>query len=146
MDPARDLIDDGMCFVCGPRNQNGLRLEFEPRADEVVAEFVPAVHHQGYRGIVHGGIISTLLDEAMAHVMVRRGRPALTAKIEVKFLQAASIGEKLVIRARLRHERSRTAELEASATTQQGAQVATARGTWIRVEPPPATTSPAAPA
>ena len=60
-------IESGMCFGCGPNNPVGLRLEFTPDGDIVEAVFTPEAHHQGWDGVLHGGIISCLLDEAMAY-------------------------------------------------------------------------------
>jgi len=53
------------CFVCGAHNPHGLRLRFRREGDEVRADFTPQTQHAGFRGIVHGGILSTVLDEAM---------------------------------------------------------------------------------
>tara|TARA_Y100000588_G_scaffold374446_1_gene449498 strand:- start:273 stop:710 length:438 start_codon:yes stop_codon:yes gene_type:complete len=127
-----DLIDDGMCFVCGPHNALGLKLRFEERGDEVVTEFTPGVEYQGFQGIVHGGIITTLMDEVMAHVLLKRGIQGLTYKLEVEFKQMGQVGEKLVIRGRLLKERGRILQMEAEACTEAGEVVATAQGKWVR--------------
>jgi uncharacterized protein (TIGR00369 family) len=69
--------------------------------------------HQGYKDIVHGGIISTLLDEAMVKAALLQGMPAVTAEMTVRFRNPLHIGEKIFIEASL----SRTGRkiLEASA-------------------------------
>ena len=59
------LEDDKHCFVCGEKNPNGLNLTFSFREGKVVTEFILHKTYQGYKDIVHGGIISTLLDESM---------------------------------------------------------------------------------
>src|SRR5437762_54292 len=53
------------CFVCGQQNPLGLKLRLETDGTSVQAQFTPEVVHVGFKGIVHGGIISTLLDELM---------------------------------------------------------------------------------
>ena len=93
MERTDELIDDGMCFACGPRNDIGLRLEFEAAGGDIVTRFLPQDRHQGFQGIVHGGILSTLLDEVMAHVLMRRGIRAVTARMEVQFKQIARVDE-----------------------------------------------------
>ena len=131
----KELIDDGMCFACGPRNTIGLGLRFEPRGDEMIGEFLPQDCHQGYRGMVHGGILSVLLDEVMAHVLKQQGKKALTATMQVHFKQIARVGERLQIRGRLLREKSRMLELEAEVWTEDGELVASATGKWMKIEP-----------
>ena len=129
-----ELIDDGMCFACGPRNDMGLGLKFEPHGDEMIGEFLPRDCHQGYQGIVHGGILSVLLDEVMAHVLKQQRKKALTATMEVHFKQIARVGERLQIRGRLLRERGRILELEAKVWTADEELVAAATGKWVRFE------------
>ena len=62
-----EVVDDGRCFACGPKNDAGLGLRFEPPGDGVRSAAVIPQPFQGWRGIVHGGIVMTLLDEGMAH-------------------------------------------------------------------------------
>ena len=54
------------CFGCGDNNPIGLRLRFAYAGNGVEASFTPSAEHQGFHDVVHGGIISTVLDEAMA--------------------------------------------------------------------------------
>lgn len=129
-----ELIDDGMCFACGPRNEIGLGLTFEPRGDEMVGEFLPRDYHQGYQGMVHGGILSVLLDEVMAHVLKQRGKKALTVRMEIQFKQIARVGERLRIKGRLLRERGKILELEAEVWTEDEVLVASATGKWMQVE------------
>ena len=77
------------CFACGVENPIGLKLEFrfEPRPDggeDYVTEFTPRREHQGYVGMTHGGIITTVLDEVMARLAWVKDIPAITAKMEVR--------------------------------------------------------------
>lgn len=87
------------CFVCGPDNPIGLKLVFQLEGDGVRAEFVPSDLHVGYDGLVHGGIISALVDDALANIWATRGREAVTAKIEVRFRQEVRPGDRLTITA-----------------------------------------------
>lgn len=92
------LIDDKHCFVCGRRNSQGLQITFqkrEPGTCSTVWTAGPA--HQGYAGIVHGGILSTLLDEVMAHAVIASGVQVVTADIRVRFLRPAPVGFPLTI-------------------------------------------------
>ena len=57
---------DHACFDCGDDNPIGLHLRFAPDGDGVITSFIPGPEHQGFHDVVHGGIISSVLDEAMA--------------------------------------------------------------------------------
>ncbi|MFN2340598.1 MAG: PaaI family thioesterase [Halanaerobium sp.] len=89
-------VEDGMCFACGENNPISLALNFEEvNENKVRAEFRPGEYHQGYQGIIHGGLTATLLDEAMAHVIGFKGIKAFTAELNIRYRKAIEIGEKL---------------------------------------------------
>src|SRR2546430_16646152 len=71
------------CFVCGLNNPLGLKLDFETDGQNVRARFVPRTEHVGFRETVHGGLISTVLGEAMvwdeALLLLRRIERAFLA-------------------------------------------------------------------
>ena len=54
------------CFACGTANPIGLNLEFYAESDKIFSEITPGKYHVGWADIIHGGIISTLLDEVMS--------------------------------------------------------------------------------
>ncbi|OQA05246.1 MAG: FO synthase subunit 1 [bacterium ADurb.Bin374] len=92
------LIDDKHCFVCGHRNTQGLQITLQkndPGTCSTVWTSGPA--HQGYAGIVHGGILTTLLDEMMGHAIISTGILAVTAEMRIKFLRPAPIGFPLTV-------------------------------------------------
>jgi uncharacterized protein (TIGR00369 family) len=93
------LTYENKCFVCGTENRNGLRLSFNIDKIEKTLRttFVPSETYQGWDGIVHGGILSTLLDEAVAKLAYELGFEALTARLTVTFRKAAKIGKQLAV-------------------------------------------------
>lgn len=91
------LQDDNYCFVCGEKNPSGLHLKFSIHEGKALSEFVPQKTHQGYKDIVHGGIISTLIDEAMVKTALLQGIPAITAEITVRFKNPLMVGEKATV-------------------------------------------------
>ena len=130
----KQLSDSQKCYVCGKKNPIGLAVEFEidGAARSIQAKFVPQDVHEGYEGIVHGGILSALLDEAMAKLAFGLGIPAVTAEILVKFKSPASAGEELSISGRLTQETHRL--IKAEARIERGAVVvAEATGKLLRI-------------
>ncbi len=86
--------DDHYCFGCGRLNPYGLHLHFYPLDDEtgIWAPFTPQREHEGYMGMVHGGIISTILDEVMAWSLYRRNAWAVTGRLSISFKRPVEIG------------------------------------------------------
>lgn len=88
------------CFVCSQTNPLGLALRFLTGADgSVSASFVGHPSHEGYRGLVHGGIVAALLDGAMTHCLFAQGLLALTVELRVRYHAPVAIGEELKVRA-----------------------------------------------
>lgn len=97
----QQLLDDNHCFACGKENPHGLQLKFEPIPDGVRAFFTPLKCHQGYKDIIHGGILTTLLDETMAQAAIFAGHFAVTAEITVRFHNPLGIGERVRVDAKI---------------------------------------------
>jgi acyl-coenzyme A thioesterase PaaI-like protein len=89
-----NIADDHYCFGCGRLNPFGLRLQFYPlpEGNGVWAPFTPAREHEGYMGMTHGGIISTVLDEVMAWSLYNIGAWAVTARMSVAFKHPIEVG------------------------------------------------------
>ena len=83
--------DTNHCFGCGPI---GLKLDMKMEGDHCVAYFTPKAEHESYGDRMHGGLTSTLLDEVMGDYVFRiAGKPAYTARLEIRFRSAIRIGE-----------------------------------------------------
>jgi uncharacterized protein (TIGR00369 family) len=95
------------CFGCGRLNPFGLKLVFEEQADTYLTHFTGNLHHQGYDGVMHGGIVSTLLDEVMARHIYSKGVTAVTARLEVRYLKPTPIDVPLLIEGRITHHKGR---------------------------------------
>lgn len=91
------MRDASRCFVCGPENPIGLHLRFAREGEGVRAEFTPTDLHVGYEGLVHGGILAALIDDALANIWFTKGEEAVTAKIEVRFRREVAPGERLTV-------------------------------------------------
>ena len=86
------------CFVCGTQNPMGLKLKFHRDKNKIITEFISNENHQGYKGLVHGGILSTLLDEAMgwAPTLLTR-RMTVSAEITIRFVKPVPLGKKVIV-------------------------------------------------
>ena len=127
------LEDDGYCFVCGPKNPIGLKLDFHFNGKTIKTEFIPGKEHQGYVDIVHGGIISTLLDEVMIKLAIAMDMPAVTASMETRLRKAVKVGEKITVEAKMLKITSKLLESYAEAVTENNVVVAEAKGKLVRV-------------
>jgi uncharacterized protein (TIGR00369 family) len=128
-----DLGDDDGCFACGKSNPFGLQLEFDMEGEEYVTYFTPEKRHQGYIGIVHGGIVSTVLDEVMARYVHILGENAVTGEMTVRFRRPALVGHKLRFAGRIEDAKSRLLTCSARATDEDGTLIAEATGKMVRV-------------
>ena len=102
-----DNTDFQRCFVCGQRNPFGLHLHFHNEGAHIVAEFTGDDRHQGFPGVVHGGILAAILDEAMGRVSVLEHRWVMTARLELRYRAPAPIGVALQVRAEATDSRTR---------------------------------------
>ena len=129
-----DFLDDGMCFACGKGNEDGLQLTFTHLGDgRIRTEFTPSKKFQGFRDILHGGIMATLLDETMIHLVFGRGEKVVTARLEMKLRKPARIGEKITVTAELLSDSGRKIELSAEAKDPAGDLLAEGKGIMVRV-------------
>jgi acyl-coenzyme A thioesterase PaaI-like protein len=78
---------DNYCFVCGKDNPQGFQIKVRYSEPEMAAETELSLprEYQGWAAVIHGGILSTLLDELMAHAVWRFAGPGLTLSLEVRF-------------------------------------------------------------
>jgi uncharacterized protein (TIGR00369 family) len=124
-----------MCFACGQKNPIGLKLKFTQQDDGVRAEFTPGELHQGWKEVVHGGIIVCILDEAMSYAALYTGVSTLTAKMQTRFKRPARIGEPLVVTARVTKHTRRLVETEAEIHLRDGTPVADSTATMFTIRP-----------
>lgn len=128
----QQLEDNHYCFICGENNPSGLQLKFSLLNGTVQTEFIPQKNHQGYKNIVHGGIISALLDEAMVKAALLQGMPAVTAEITVRFKNPLVTGEKSIVEAQIATTHKRIIETSAVMRTSDGTLIAEAHAKLLR--------------
>jgi len=120
------------CFVCGKENNFGLRLVFESDGNIVRTEWIPRDEHCGYSGIVHGGVISAVLDEIMGWSGWEKYKKLYwTLKITVRFNKPIVAGEKYFVEAELIKTRGKVYFSEGRITSSSGVTVAEGEGKYI---------------
>ncbi len=86
------------CFVCSAVSKGGLGIVFKPAGGGVLrGEWVAGERFQSHDGILHGGIIATLLDSVMTHWLLERSIAAVTGRLEIRYLHPIKIGSRLEI-------------------------------------------------
>jgi acyl-coenzyme A thioesterase PaaI-like protein len=131
-----ELGVDDYCFACGQANPKGLHLTFRFEGEEYVCDFTAAREYQGWTDIVHGGIVSTVMDEVMTRLLWERGIGAMTAELTVRLKHPTPVGRPLTARARLVSQRRRLYETAAELSLEDGTVTATATGKFLQVETP----------
>ncbi|MGI5838107.1 MAG: PaaI family thioesterase [bacterium] len=128
-----ELKGDAMCFACGGENPIGLKLKFRWEGDRYRTEFIPGEEHQSYTGLMHGGLICTILDEVMGKLLYSRGINAVTARLEVRFRRPVAVGEKVIFRGEIVADKGKLIETRAEAATEDGTGLAAAKAVFMRV-------------
>ena len=87
------------CFGCGGANDTGMKLTFvqDNVNRRIVGRFILGERYQGGGGMGHGGIIATLLDEAMGKVCRFREVRAVTAELAIQYLKPVKVDEEIVV-------------------------------------------------
>src|SRR5438067_12665603 len=125
------------CFGCGKDNPEGMQLKFRLDEDRqrFVGRFRLAPRYQGPPGHAHGGIIATVLDEAMGKVNKLRSVVALTKAMEVEYLKPVPLGQTLIVEGHERRVRGRIHINVAEIRNQQGDVLARGRAVFIAIDP-----------
>ncbi|HEX4054541.1 MAG TPA: PaaI family thioesterase [Tepidisphaeraceae bacterium] len=132
--PLLELPHTAGCLVCGPGNARGLHLSLyvDPASGVVETRFLPAIEHVGFEGIVHGGALATVLDEAMVWAASWHGkRFCVCGEMSVRFRQSARTGVPLICRARVDTSRTRLIVTSAEALDDAGKTIAAASGKYV---------------
>lgn len=120
------------CFVCGADNPHGLRLRFRVEGNEVRADFEPDARHEGYRGVVHGGVIASALDEVMFWAASYASRKFyVSVELAVRYQKKVEVGQHYRLIGRVTQDQRRICFTEAELQDNDGEVCATAIGKFF---------------
>jgi uncharacterized protein (TIGR00369 family) len=127
--------DNNYCFVCGSQNPVGLKLEFQydEQNREVVSKAIFNPHFQGWQGVLHGGLISTVLDEIMIKAAAQNGLKCVTVELNVRFKKPASITKEFIVKGKVKEVRKRLVFAESSLIDSDNVIIASANGKFITI-------------
>ncbi len=127
-------LEANTCFGCGEDNPIGLKLNFDWDGTTARTRLVPRKEYEGWPGIIHGGIVYTLLDEAMAWVSRRLQMQSLTARADVKYCRPLRVGEEVNLTGTSVKITRKSIEAKAAITLDDGTVVAEGTCTMLRME------------
>ena len=126
-----------MCLVCGLKNPFGLHTSFfELDNKELLAVFEPREEHQSYPGRLHGGIISTILDETIGRAIMVHSETevwGVTVDLQVRFKKPVPLDEELRILSRITKNSSRVFEGTGELLLADGTVAAEAHGKYLKI-------------
>ncbi len=121
------------CFVCGDKNDIGLKLRFLWDGEACRTSFTATEEFCGYHRLLHGGILATILDEVMIKAILAMDIVAVTGEMTVKYLAPVNTDDRIDFEARVLKHRGRLFLTEGSAHNQVGVLVASATAKYIEV-------------
>lgn len=129
-------IRDDSCFCCGKDNEKGLHLKYTyPEEGKSRASLVIPDYFSGWNDITHGGFLSMLLDETMAHACRGKAEMAVTAEMTVKYRKPVRTGEEVVLEGEVVSVRSRIVETAARVVLPGGDTAAEGRAKFLLQHP-----------
>src|SRR5271169_2143825 len=132
-----DRLRKNYCFACGKDNPQGMRLKFvyDEESQRFISRFRLGRRYTGPPGHCHGGIIATILDEAMGKVNKLRHVVALTSQITVDYLKPVPLNKSLRVESRELRVRGRQHINVAEILNPKGEALARSRGLFIAIDP-----------
>lgn len=136
MEAMKELPHTHSCFVCGESNPLGLKLRFHTDGQTVTTRFTPRPEHIGFKGVVHGGLLATVLDEIMVWACAVRTRQfAFCAELSVRFQNPIAPGQEVLVSSELvENRRNRIFEMQAAVRAADGLPLAEATGKYMPIK------------
>ena len=131
------LVDNNHCFVCGKSNPLGLNIPVKEyiKGNTVSFTWLPTENHQSYAGIVHGGILATLLDEAMGYAIMGEGitRRIVTLEYKLNYRHPTPVGLPIKIVATMGEQRHKVIAAKGTVSALDGTVLVEATGKFYEI-------------
>ena len=133
----RHLTTKNFCFGCGSENSRGMHLKFfvDSERRRFICDFRLKKQFTGPPGYCHGGIIATILDEAMSKLSKLRDVIAATSQMTVAYLRPVPLDKKLRVQSEEISKRGRKLTRVAEILDEKGRVLARGRGVFVIVDP-----------
>ena len=119
------------CFACGELNEHGLKLQLHLEERRSWTEFVLDDRFEGWRGVTHGGIIATILDEVMAWALVAEDNWGVTARMTLEFKRPVLVGTRVRAAGWIVRSRRRLVDTAGQVVDSEGKVLATAEAVYV---------------
>lgn len=123
-----------MCYACGVENEQGLHMEFRREGARAICDYTPCDYQQGYPGRMHGGIVATLIDEAMGWAVYGAAQWGATARLNIRYRRPVRLDVPLRVEAWIVNLRTRLIELRAELRDEAGTLLAEGDGAFMRLD------------
>jgi len=130
-------LQKNYCFACGPDNPDGMHLEFtlDEARKTFVCHFSLGKRYTGPPGHCHGGIIATILDDAMGKVNKLREVVAVTKEMTVEYVRPVPLEKPLRVEGREVSVHGRQHVNMAEIFNEEGEVLARSTGIFIAIDP-----------
>jgi uncharacterized protein (TIGR00369 family) len=134
---AKHPVKKNFCFACGKDNPHGMHLKFffDRQQDSFICHFRLSKRYTGPPGHCHGGIIATILDDAMSKLNKLRDVIAATSRMTVEYRKPVPLQRKLRVESREISKRGRRLTRVAEITDERGTVLARSRGVFVIIDP-----------
>ena len=134
---AGEIVQDDLCFCCGNDNDRGLKLNFayDGRGGAETSLKIPE-WFSGWRRMTHGGLLSMLLDECMAHACIGLHGNATTAELTVRYHAPVEVGSVVSVCATAGKVRARIIDTTGTIKDASGKEIATGRARFLLAKSP----------
>jgi acyl-coenzyme A thioesterase PaaI-like protein len=124
-----------LCYACGSANDHGLHMQFRLEGDRTICDYEPVAFQQGYPGRMHGGVVTTMIDEAMGWAVYHAREWGATARLNVRFRKPVPLQDPLRIEAWIINSRGRLIELRAEVRGSGDELLAEGDGVFMKLDP-----------
>ncbi len=128
----KKIQKDQHCFCCGKENDRGLKLEFSyPEEGAAETSLVVPAYFTGWENLTHGGLISMLLDETMAHACISSKLTGVTAELTVRFKKPLPVKTEIFVTGTMTDNKGRIALTSGEISDASGTVYATAKARFV---------------